>query len=107
MKVDDPRFDPMWEACAPRPGCPSSSTSADPEAFFLPIDRFNERYDELGHHPDWSFHGRDFPSFRELMEARDRVFARHPKTPFVGAARRPRRREPRVRLARRSTASRT
>ncbi len=32
---------------------------------------------------DWSFHGRDFPSFQELMAARDRVFARHPKTTFV------------------------
>ena len=45
---------------------------ADPEAFFTPIDRFNERYEELSHHPDWSFHGRDFPSFTALIEARDR-----------------------------------
>ena len=56
---------------------------ADPEAFFLPIDGTNERYDELGHHPDWSFHGRDIPSFREILEARDRVYARHPKTQFL------------------------
>jgi predicted TIM-barrel fold metal-dependent hydrolase len=82
VKVDDPRFDPMWEACAAQ-GMPVFIHIADPEAFFLPTDRFNERWDELGHHPDWSFHGRDFPSFRELMEARDRVFARHPKTAFV------------------------
>jgi predicted TIM-barrel fold metal-dependent hydrolase len=82
VKVDDPRFDPAWEACAAA-GLPVFIHTADPEAFFLPVDRFNERWDELGHHPDWSFHGRDFPSFRELMEARDRVFARHPKTRFV------------------------
>ena len=82
VKVDDPRFDPMWEAAAAN-GLPVFIHTADPEAFFLPIDRFNERWDELGHHPDWSFHGRDFPSFKELMEARDRVFARHPKTTFV------------------------
>ncbi len=82
VKVDDPRFDAAWEACAAT-GLPVFIHVADPEAFFLPIDRFNERWDELGHHPDWSFHGRDFPSFRELMEARDRVFARHPKTTFV------------------------
>ncbi len=82
VKVDDPRFDPMWEACAAQ-AMPVFIHIADPEAFFLPTDRFNERWDELGHHPDWSFHGRDFPSFRELMEARDRVFARHPKTAFV------------------------
>ena len=83
VKVDDRRFDPMWEACASL-SLPVFIHTADPEAFFLPIDRFNERWDELGHHPDWSFHGRDFPSFKELMEARDRVLARHPKTTFVG-----------------------
>jgi predicted TIM-barrel fold metal-dependent hydrolase len=83
VKVDDARFDPMWEACAAA-SMPVFMHVADPEAFFLPIDRFNERYDELGHHPDWSFHGQDFPSFRELMEARDRVLARHPRTAFIG-----------------------
>jgi predicted TIM-barrel fold metal-dependent hydrolase len=55
-----------------------------PEAFFLPIDRYNERFEELNEHPDWSFHGKDFPSFKELIAARDRVLARHPKTTFVG-----------------------
>jgi predicted TIM-barrel fold metal-dependent hydrolase len=83
VKVDDQRFDPMWEACAAR-HLPVYIHVADPEAFFLPIDCANERWDELGHHPDWSFHGKDFPSFREIMEARDRVLARHPKTLFVG-----------------------
>ena len=57
---------------------------SDPEAFFLPIDCTNERWDELGNHPEWSFHGKDFPSHQELMAARDRVLARHPKTLFVG-----------------------
>ena len=83
VKVDDARFDPMWEACAAH-GCPSTCTSSDPEAFFLPIDCTNERWDELGNHPEWSFHGKDFPSHQELMAARDRVLARHPKTLFVG-----------------------
>jgi predicted TIM-barrel fold metal-dependent hydrolase len=82
VKVDDPRFDPMWEACAAA-NLPVFIHVADPEAFFLPVDRFNERYDELGFHPDWSFHGKDFPSFAEIMAARDRVYARHPKTQFL------------------------
>jgi predicted TIM-barrel fold metal-dependent hydrolase len=83
VKVDDPRFDPMWEACAAH-RLPVYIHVSDPEAFFLPIDCTNERWDELGHHPDWSFHGKDYPSHREIMEARDRVLARHPKTLFVG-----------------------
>jgi predicted TIM-barrel fold metal-dependent hydrolase len=82
VKVDDQRFDPMWEACAAH-DLPVAIHVADPEAFFLPIDCTNERWDELGHHPDWSFYGRDFPSFQEIMEARDRVYARHPRTQFL------------------------
>jgi len=82
VAIDDPRFDPMWEACAAN-AMPVAMHVGDPEAFFLPIDRFNERFEELNNHPDWSFYGRDFPSFRALMDARNRVFARHPKTTFV------------------------
>jgi predicted TIM-barrel fold metal-dependent hydrolase len=82
VPIDDRRFDPMWETCGAL-GMPVAIHIADPEAFFLPIDRFNERFEELNNHPDWSFHGRDFPSFQELLEARNRVFARHPKTTFV------------------------
>jgi predicted TIM-barrel fold metal-dependent hydrolase len=82
ISVDDRRFDPMWEACAALQ-LPVAIHISDPEAFFLPIDRFNERYEELNNHPDWSFHGGDFPSNAQLLEARNRVFARHPGTQFV------------------------
>jgi predicted TIM-barrel fold metal-dependent hydrolase len=82
VNVDDRRFDPMWEACGSLK-MPVAIHISDPEAFFLPMDRFNERYEELHNHPDWSFHDRDFPSNAELLEARNRVFARHPQTQFV------------------------
>jgi predicted TIM-barrel fold metal-dependent hydrolase len=82
VKIDDPRFDPMWEACGAA-GLPVAIHVSDPEAFFLPVDRFNERYEELYAHPDWSFHGPQFPSHQALLEACDRVFARHPKTQFL------------------------
>jgi predicted TIM-barrel fold metal-dependent hydrolase len=82
IEVDDRRFDPLWEACAAFQ-LPVAIHVSDPVAFFLPTDRFNERYEELSAHPDWSFHGRDFPSNDALLAARDRVFARHPKTQFV------------------------
>jgi len=82
VKVDDPRFDAMWDACGTLQ-LPVAIHTSDPEAFFLPVDRFNERYEELNAHPDWSFYGRDFPSNQELLEARNRVFARHPRTQFI------------------------
>ena len=82
VKIDDPHFDSMWEACAGFK-MPVAIHISDPEAFFLPIDRFNERFEELNNHPDWSFYDHDFPSFQELIEARNRMFARHPKTTFI------------------------
>jgi predicted TIM-barrel fold metal-dependent hydrolase len=82
VKVDDKRFDEMWEAAGSL-SMPVAIHVSDPEAFFLPTDRFNERYEELSAHPDWSFHGKDFPSNAELQEARNRVMQRHPRTKFV------------------------
>jgi len=82
VKIDDPRFDPMWDTCG-RLGMPVAIHISDPAAFFTPTDRFNERYEELNNHPDWSFYGHDFPSNAELIEARNRMFARHPKTHFI------------------------
>jgi predicted TIM-barrel fold metal-dependent hydrolase len=82
VKVDDKRFDTMWEQCAALK-MPVCIHVADPEAFFTPTDRYNERFEELNNHPDWSFYGKDYPSFREIMEARNRMYARHPKTQFI------------------------
>ncbi|WP_051669544.1 amidohydrolase family protein [Bryobacter aggregatus] len=82
VKIDDPRFDPMWDA-AGRLGLPIAIHVSDPSAFFTPTDRNNERFEELNNHPDWSFNGKDFPSNDAILEARNRVFARHPKTTFV------------------------
>jgi predicted TIM-barrel fold metal-dependent hydrolase len=82
IAIDDPRIDPVWEE-AGRLGIPVSIHSGDPEAFFHPVDATNERYEELHEHPDWSFYGRDYPSLESLLEARNRVFAKHPHTTFV------------------------
>ena len=60
IPVDDARFDPMWET-AGGIGFPIAIHVSDPDAFFLPTDRYNERYEELSNHPDWSFYGEDFP----------------------------------------------
>jgi predicted TIM-barrel fold metal-dependent hydrolase len=82
ITVDDPRLDPVWEECG-RLGIPVSIHVTDPEAFFYPTDGNNERYEELTEHPDWSFYGSQFPSKQSILEARNRVFGRHPHTKFV------------------------
>jgi predicted TIM-barrel fold metal-dependent hydrolase len=82
--VDDPRWDPIWQACGEL-GLPVLIHTADPAAFFLPIDETNERWEELHRHPEWSFHARQFPRREELLAALLRVVARHPKTTFIAA----------------------
>ncbi len=82
IRIDDPRFDPMWDACG-QLNMPVAIHVSDPIAFFTPTDRFNERFEELNSHPDWSFYDHDFPSNAELLEARNRVVARHPRTQFL------------------------
>jgi len=82
LAIDDERLNPIWAECG-RLGIPVFIHTADPEAFFHPIDGTNERYEELVEHPDWSFYGPKFPSIDQLLEARNRVFSKHPNTTFV------------------------
>ncbi len=84
LKIDDSRFDPIWKTCASL-NFPVIIHTADPEAFFRPINPENERYEELLRHPDWSFFGDEFPSRKQLLDARNRVIERHPNTTFIGA----------------------
>ncbi len=83
VAVDDPRLDPLWRK-AGEMGIPVAIHTSDPDAFFVPTDRFNERWDELQRRPEWSFHGPPFPPKAELLAQRNRVIARHPRTIFVG-----------------------
>lgn len=93
IPVDDERLDPLWAAAAEL-GLPVLIHIADPVAFFQPLDRFNERYEELVRHPDWHFYPTrptadpahpDFPTFEEVIEQFAAMMARHPNTRFIGA----------------------
>ncbi len=84
IQIDDPRFDPIWNACG-KLALPVIIHTADPSAFFEPISPSNERYEELSRHPDWHFPADRFPRREELHAARNRLFARHPATTFIAA----------------------
>jgi predicted TIM-barrel fold metal-dependent hydrolase len=84
IAIDDPRWDPIWEACG-QLGMPVLIHTADPVAFFTPIDCHNERWEELHRHPEWSFARAEFPAHDQLLAARNRVIGRHPRTLFLGA----------------------
>lgn len=83
LRIDDERLDPLYQKAAEL-NVPIMYHIADPDAFFLPVDATNERYEELAAHPEWSYCGTHFGK-PELLAQRDRVIARHPKTTFVGA----------------------
>ncbi|WP_157069416.1 amidohydrolase family protein [Sandaracinus amylolyticus] len=90
LAVDDPRLDVVFET-AGELALPVLIHSGDPQAFFEPATRDNERWDELSAHPSWSFHGARpdghgaWPSWREVFEQYERRVARHPRTRFLGA----------------------
>jgi predicted TIM-barrel fold metal-dependent hydrolase len=83
IRVDDARLAPIFERLGELK-MPVMVHIGDPEAFFLPINANNERYEELAAHPDWGFYGAQY-SKDELLKQRDQVFKRHPNTIFVGA----------------------
>ena len=84
IPVDDPRLDPLW-AKAGELGVPVLIHTADPLAFFQPLDESNERWEELRDHPDWYFGGPGFSDHDTLLAQRNRVIERHSDTTFIGA----------------------
>ena len=84
VNVDDVRLIPLWET-AGELGLPVMIHVADPVAFFDPINETNERWEEIGEHPDWAFTSPPFPPFMKIMNGLASLVARHPGTTFIGA----------------------
>ena len=90
ISVDDQRLDPLW-AKAGELGVPVLIHTADPLAFFQPLDENaaslteNERWEELQAHPDWHFGTPEFPDPDTLLAQRNRVIEQRPDTTFIGA----------------------
>jgi predicted TIM-barrel fold metal-dependent hydrolase len=82
IPVDAAELDPVFEAAGAL-HMPVAIHSGDPKAFWLPVDRNNERYEELRAHPDWSLSGKPVPSFDEILNQLERRIGRHPKTTFI------------------------
>lgn len=81
-RLDDPAFDPIWDVCQKYRLIVAIHT-ADPPAFFSPIDEHNERLIELSRRPEWSFYGEGSPSFEEVMNQRENLFKRRRDIIFV------------------------
>jgi len=84
VHTDDPRLDPIWDKCAEL-GIPVLIHTGEPNAFWFPMDRFNERWLELKQFPGRRRSSPQFASFEETMAEQHNMFRRHPKTTFIDA----------------------
>ncbi|MEP4531560.1 MAG: amidohydrolase family protein [Cyclobacteriaceae bacterium] len=84
IAVDDPRLDPIWAKCGEL-GIPVLIHSAEPGAFWLPKDKYNERWLELKQYPSRYRDPNKLPSFEEIIAEQHRVFRKHPETIFINA----------------------
>jgi len=82
VPVDDPKLNPIFEACA-RLKIPVSIHCADPWTHFQPIDKYNERWLELKQFPGRRYPPERYAAWETLMAERDRLLARHPKVTFI------------------------
>jgi len=82
LRVDDDRLDPVW-AAAGEVGIPVLLHTADPRAFWQPIDEHNSWAAVLANEPDWSYYRKGLPSRDELLAERDAVVRRHRRTRFI------------------------
>jgi uncharacterized protein len=82
VPIDDPRLDPIW-ARAGESKIPVLMHLTDPTPFFYPVNRLNERYEELREFPDWSYYGPEFPKKETLLLQREHLLGKHPKTIFI------------------------
>jgi predicted TIM-barrel fold metal-dependent hydrolase len=84
IHVDDPRLDPIWAKCGEL-GIPVLIHTGEPNAFWSPKDKYNERWLELKQYPGRYKDPKRNPSFEEVMTEQHNVFRKHPETKFINA----------------------
>lgn len=84
IHVDDPRFEPVWDMCA-RLKIPVLIHTGEPQSFFQPQDKYNERWLELKQFPQRARPPDRYPSWETLMNEQHHLFASHPRTIFINA----------------------
>jgi predicted TIM-barrel fold metal-dependent hydrolase len=84
IHVDDPRFNPVWDACA-RLRLPVLIHTADPKQFWEPVDKNNERLLELMEMPQRRRSPDRNAPWETLIAEQHSLFRKHPKTLFINA----------------------
>src|SRR4029453_9275061 len=84
LKLDDSELDPIWAMCGRLKG-PVLIHTAEPQEFLEAINYQNERWLELALYATRRYPPDQAPRFEELIDERDRMFAKHPGTMFIAA----------------------
>lgn len=84
IHTDDPRLDPIWEKAADL-HIPVLIHTGEPASFWKPVDRHNERYQELTELPNRRRSDPKFASFEVTMQEQRNLFRKHPRTSFIAA----------------------
>lgn len=82
LRPDDPRLGVIWQTAAEL-SMPVLIHIADPEAFFTPLGRHNERIEELAANPEWHFGQPQYPSFDALMQMQENMLSANRDTRFI------------------------
>jgi predicted TIM-barrel fold metal-dependent hydrolase len=84
IAIDDSRLDPIWAKCGSL-GIPVLIHSGEPNSFWNPKDKYNERWLELKQEPSRYRSPDHYPSFDSIMSEQHHVFRKHPETKFIDA----------------------
>jgi len=83
LKIDDPRLDPFWAKCGEL-GLPVLIHSADPREYWYPLTPNSLHYGARTEEQQY-YKIPGMPKWEDLIEQRDNVVRKHPKTTFIGA----------------------
>src|SRR5258706_1599186 len=84
IAIDDARLDPIWAKCGAL-GIPVLIHSGEPNSFWNPKNKYNERWLELKQEPSRYRSPDHYPSFDSIMSEQHHVFRKHPETKFIDA----------------------
>jgi len=83
LRGDDPRLDPFWAKCGEL-GLPVLIHMADPKEYWYPLT-YNSFHYGMKAEESQFYDRAKMPSWEDLIEQRNNILKKHPKTKFIGA----------------------
>jgi predicted TIM-barrel fold metal-dependent hydrolase len=84
IPINHPQLNLIWQKCGEL-SIPILIHSGEPKSFFLPHDKFNERWLELKEVPTRARPADRYPTWEQVMSEQHDIFKNNPKTTFIMA----------------------